>query len=331
MINSLETPNETLPQTVQEQPSRTLIVRTVEEDTGTRAGEIMEEAQLTQDAEFLLHNSPESTLKHSLSPKSRATLQAVIAYLKAPTADQADIKKLSMALGVAWLEERHIPAVSHLHRHFIELQCAHQNRLLAEGLQAEPQLLMEVAATLTELQGLSSRAGLPKNNPLKREYEDFLQTNDMRLRGNSEMPAVSSTDSASVIADVQEFLQSGEQDASIDRALAYLKAPTSNIKDLQKIGDDIGELIAMTYMGEGPPAIEALNTHILRLQFEHELAVLRAAIERQPQNMKDVASSIVLARNLALSSKTTDPTQLSDLEDFLKNFDIKEKSIAAAK
>lgn len=327
MINSSETPNEALPESAAEQPSRALIVRAVEEDTGTRAGEIMTEARLIEDAQFLLDNSPESALKNSLTPKSRVTLNAVIAYLKAPTGNPADIKKLSMDLGVVWEEQRHFPVVQNLHRLFLERQYAQHNAELMKALAADTQPMMQIAGSISDLQGLSSRSGLMKDNPLKREYENFLEKNGMRARG--ETPAIAAADSTSVIGGVEEFLQTGERDPIIDRALAYLKAPTGNAKDLQKIGDDMGELIGMTYMGEGPPAIEALNTHILRLQFEHELGELLTAIAREPQDMKAVAQSLVLARNLAMSSKTVDPSQISDLEAFLKNFEIKEKSVEA--
>jgi len=288
-------------------------------DTQVHTGEMLETLNLIEDAQFFLDNSP------TLSQRYQAALNAVIEYLKVPTGNMADIKRHSLALGTVWLENKHIQVVSNLNRRFIELQYAYQNAALQASLKTDPQQMMDIAAVLTELQGLSSRSSLQKDNPLKRDYDGFLDKNEMRLRDGTVIPLLTTTDSTLVKDDDEKFLETGQQDPAIDRALAYLKAPTSSPMDLKKIGDDIGELIGIKYMGDGPPEIEALNTHILRLQFEHELAILRAAMERQPQHMKEVAASMVLTRNLAMSSKTTDSTQLLELEAFLKNVEIREK------
>lgn len=308
--------------------SRSLIVRAVDknvEDTGSKTADILEAARFIEDTEFLLDNSP------TLNPRSRASLTAVIEYLKMPTGNIADLKTHSLALGVVALEDGHIPVVGDLNRRFVDFLYAYQNAKLQEALSSDPQQMMEITGLLQDLQRFSGQAlilpsGVQRESALRSDFEAFLGKNEMRLRTSGEVPSASSSDSVPVIAAMEEFLKTGEGDAAIDRALAYLRSPTGDGKDLMKLGDDLAELIAMTYMGDGPPEIEFLYTHILRLQFEHERTKLRTAMTREPQDMKEVSTSLVLTRNLAVSSKSTDPMQLQELEEFLNNFEIKQKS-----
>lgn len=300
------------------------------DNTAARSTEIVDSAHVVADVQALLASGAITT------PADVTMLTDAVTCLRSPV-DTGELSKHAVNVGKVWAAMKKTPpvppALEAIHLHFHRLQYQAYVDAALEELGRESRDVMKIAASVLLAQDQAVRFARDKDDSLHQRLQEFLDGYDMRLKtGQGEAPEGSpeTPGHEHVTADVRTFLadETPADQADIQMltdALGYLESPTGNIADITGHLENIG-MVTM-YMDATPPALDALASRFLRLQYDHYFDVLKEKLRQEPQNTKEILTAIVQLQDRASrAAGGEDGGLLAELKAFLQRYDMRPKA-----